>query len=128
MNTTGIIGLLTFIIVCLVVALVLTIVFPSTVTRHYHYHTYKRSKDYGRLKELIDNGETILRVEDNKDSGFFGKLRVSTMYKRDYSSSTNKNIYIMGFLDKLDADVSDERFKAYCVLNDVEFLDMLDDE
>ena len=117
-----------FIVVAIIVLLILFIVSPSTHidTEKKSQQTafpYKLSYDYDRLYDLVVNKNyTVVTIEYNpKSKSFNSDLFYLKKYK--YFESEFHHKFILDF-----KSYEKDKFIAYCILNDVQFLDIIDEQ
>lgn len=77
---------------------------------------YKVSKDYDRLYDLLDSGQTVLTRNGDKTDKF-SRMFYNSWKGHDNTFYLNNNRET--FTDK-------ERFVFYCKFKDIEFLDFVD--
>jgi hypothetical protein len=83
------------------------------------YHSYKLSRDYRRLKQLLDDGQQVVRIIDWDSK--YGSATV--IARRDH---LDDSYYYMGLGNQLsigEKGCSEDKFVAYCMFNDLEYLD-----
>ena len=86
------------------------------------YHSYKPSRDYRRLKQLLDDGQQVVRIIDG-DSKYSSATVIA---RRDHFDNS---YYYMGLGNQLnigEKGCSEDKFVAYCMFNDLEYLDFGD--
>lgn len=79
---------------------------------------YKVSKDYNRLYDLVNSGQTVLTRDGDKTDKF------SRMFYHSWKG--RDNTYYLG--NSRETITDKEKFVLYCQFKDIEFLDFVDSE
>lgn len=92
--------------------------------RVYHYHTYKKSKDYERLWDLLQQRWKVFVIYTTNS----GTTWCDMAYIRDYEYSDDATLYGFG-IDARDCwkPENKSKFIGYCMMRDYEFLDPADE-
>lgn len=112
-------------LISIVGAFAIGIIYAIRGTSHiYHYHTYKKSKDYERLWDLLQQRWKVFVIYTTNS----GTTWCDMAYIRDYEYSDDATLYGFG------SDVRDcwrpenkSKFIGYCMMRDYEFLDPADE-
>ena len=106
-------------------AIVIGIIFAMRSTHHiYHYHTYKRSKDYERLWDLLQQRWKVY-VMYTTNSG----ITICDMaYIHDYQYSDEPTLFGLGSEAREYWRLENKnKFIGYCMMRDYEFFDPADE-
>ena len=117
--------LLLVFLVAVIGAFAIGIIYAIRDTKHvYHYHTYKRSKDYERLWDLLQQRWKVFVIYTSKS----GVTWCDIGYIRDYEYGDEAVLYGFG------SDARDywkpenkSKFIGYCMMKDYEFFDPADE-
>lgn len=112
-------------LVALIGAFAIGIIYSIRDTHHiYHYHTYKKSKDYERLWDLLQQRWKVFVIYTSKS----GTTWCDIARIHDYEYSDEPTLFGLG------GDARDywkpenkSKFIGYCMMRDYEFLDPADE-
>lgn len=117
--------LLLIFLIAVIGAFTIGIIYAIRDTKHiYHYHTYKKSKDYERLWDLLQQRWEVFVIYTSKS----GATWCDIGYIRDYEYSDDAVLCGFG------SDARDywkpenkSKFIGYCMMRDYEFFDPADE-
>ena len=96
----------------------------TTAVTNYHYHQYKKSKDYERLWTLLQDRFKVYVIRKLKH----GTPYCDIAYIHDYEYPTEPTLYGLGSeAREFWRPENKSKFIGYCMLNDYEFLDPVDE-
>lgn len=112
-------------LISIIGAFAIGIIYAIRGTSHiYHYHTYKKSKDYERLWDLLQQRWKVFVMYTNDR----GTTWCDIAYIHDYQYSDEPSLFGLG------AEARDywklenkSKFIGYCMMRDYEFFDPADE-
>lgn len=117
--------ILWFFLILAVGAIVIGIIYAIRDTSHvYHYHTYKRSKDYERLWDLLQQRWNVFVMYKGKSGTTF--CNIAHIHDYQYCDGSSMQGFGSEALDYWMPE-NKSKFIGYCMMRDYEFLDPADE-